>query len=555
MPAVDIAPLMDSPVWKSWDEPKRAEAKRLWQDKDTSDDDRAYMLQRMQQVRPTTAPQGTPPAGIEPVTEGGVERLLASRRADNPIIGLGSQGEQAQRPRGGAFTPDEPPVEETFTHPRNLVPLVAGGLMNVPATVAGVAADALSGESNTPANVGETIGTTLTPLGYKPIGGAIGAGAGEAYRQRAAGEPWDWAKIGKEAGWSAVPELLESTGRNVIRQFARNSPGGKMIRGEQAAVEGRGVPERVFQPRPADEISDAFEQVRRTQLPIDMQDMTRHLTTLSPGNQADALNLLTSLDRTHRTGGRYAQLYADLMQGRGGTRSIGDLQSLRSHLRQEVDRMDPGEGRNFVRNLQQAVDDTIDFGLTSGAMATSTPQIRDMLHGARRDWARRIAADDLGDMIEVKISSNANLGSQSLNLRGLADELRRGRSEISRSVNRALDMTPGARDAMDRELHDIARLYQDVELPFTDVQGISRYPGVAGARQLLGQALLTPLGRAAFRDAIIEGRGQLSPNALAVIANAVRREERPEMVHGKAGARRDDSESRRAPGGVARRTD
>lgn len=508
---------------------------------------------------PTKTPATVPGArvsGIEPVTEGGAGRLLANRRADNPIVGLGSQGPPAQMPRGGAFVPDEPPLEETFTHPRSLVPLVAGGLLSVPATVAGVAADAVSGESSTPANVGETIGTTFTPLGYKPIGAAIGAGAGEAYRQRAAGEPWDWGKIGKEAGWSAVPEVVESTGRNVLRQFARNSPGGKMLRGEQAAVEGRGVPERVFQPRPADEISDAFEQVRRTQLPIDTQDMTQHLTTLSPGNQADAKSLLTSLDRQHRTGGRYAQLYDDLMQGQGGTRSIGDLQSLRSHLRKEAEQMDPGEGRNFVRNLQRAVDDTIDFGLTSGAMATSTPQIRDMLHGARRDWARRIAADDLGDMIEVKISSSANLGSQSLNLRGLADELRRDRSEISRSVNRALNMTPGAGEAMTRELHDIARLYQNIELPFTDVQGISRYPGVAGVRQLLGQALLTPLGRAAFRDAIIEGRGQLSPNALAVIANAVRREELPQMVSGKAGQpRRDESESGRAPGGVARGTD
>ena len=48
MPAVDIAPLMDSPVWKDWPESKRAEAKRLWQDRDTSDDDRALMLQQMQ---------------------------------------------------------------------------------------------------------------------------------------------------------------------------------------------------------------------------------------------------------------------------------------------------------------------------------------------------------------------------------------------------------------------------------------------------------------------------------------------------------------------------
>ena len=48
MPAVDIAPLMDSPRWKTLDEPTRAELKNLWQDRDTSDDDRAIMLQKMQ---------------------------------------------------------------------------------------------------------------------------------------------------------------------------------------------------------------------------------------------------------------------------------------------------------------------------------------------------------------------------------------------------------------------------------------------------------------------------------------------------------------------------
>lgn len=499
-----------------------------------------------------TPPPVAPPSGPQPVTEGGVERLLATRPAPNPIVGLDVN---APSPRVGPST-SEPPLQETFTKPSTLIPLVAGGLVSMPATVAGVAADALSGESSTPANVGEAIGTTLTPLGYKPLGGAIGAGAGEAYRQRAAGEPLDWTKIGKEAAWSALPQLVESTGRTVLRQFARNSPGGKMLRGEQAAVEARGVPGRVFAPRPAEEISDAFEQVRRSGLHIDTQDVANHLRTLSPGKQADTLNLLTQLDRQHQTGGRYAQFYEDLLSGRGmAGSSVGELQNLRSVLRQRAQNMDPGEARQLVRDLQMAVDDSIDFGMTSGAMATSTPQIRDMLHGARQDWARRIAADDLGDMIEVKIGSSPNLGSQSFNLRGLADELRRGRSEASRSINRALDQTPGARETMTRELHDIARLYQDIELPFTDVQGISRYPGVAGMRQLLGQALLTPLGRAAFRDAIIDGRGQLSPNGLALIANAVRREERPELVHGTAAPRQGDGDSRRAPGGVARSTD
>ena len=70
MPAVDLAPFMDTPMWKSWDEPKRAAGKKLWESKDTSDDDRALMLQKMQgpqQAAPVAAhrhSRASPTAGV-----------------------------------------------------------------------------------------------------------------------------------------------------------------------------------------------------------------------------------------------------------------------------------------------------------------------------------------------------------------------------------------------------------------------------------------------------------------------------------------------------------
>ena len=63
MPAVDLAPFMDTPMWKSWDESKRAAGKKLWESKDTSDDDRALMLQKMQgsqQAAPVAATTAAP---------------------------------------------------------------------------------------------------------------------------------------------------------------------------------------------------------------------------------------------------------------------------------------------------------------------------------------------------------------------------------------------------------------------------------------------------------------------------------------------------------------
>ena len=91
----------------------------------------------------------------------------------------------------------------------------------------------------------------MAPPWAKPFAGAAGAAAGEGYRQWQAGEPMDLSKIGKEAAWSLGPEVVLDVGKGVVRQFARNSPGGQRIRFDQAATEARAVPGQVFQPRPA----------------------------------------------------------------------------------------------------------------------------------------------------------------------------------------------------------------------------------------------------------------------------------------------------------------
>ena len=402
----------------------------------------------------------------------------------------------------------------------------------------------------------EGVATLAVPGPLKPIAAGVAAGAGEGIRQLGAGEPMDWRKMANEALWSAAPEAAESVGRHTVRQFARNTPGGIIMRGGDAAEKARGAPERIFQPRPADQISDAFEQVKRTGLNIDTDDITRHLTTLSPGKQADTLNILTNLDRDHKTGGRYAQMYQDLLSGKGmGGSSIGDLQQMRSHLRQRAEQLRTGspEARQLVQDLQGAVDDAIDFGLTSGAMQASTPQIRDTLHTARRDWANRAAADDLGELVENKISSTPNLSDTTFRLSSFVDEIRRGRSEATKSINRSLDLTPGARDRFHMEMKDISQLYQSVEFSLSDVSSLQRAPIVAAVRQGIGQVLLTDWGRKWFHNAVTEGRGTLSPNAVGFLVNVARREGWPEAAEDRP--IRQPQASRMAPGGAARSTD
>lgn len=509
------------------------------------------------QAAPAPPSQAPVSAGIEPLDPGGVRRVLANRTMDNPIVGIGGQAEPPQQvPGGGRFTPTEPPLEETHSAPSRFVPLIAGGLAGGPAAAAGVVTDGFGGGENAPANVGEAIGTTLAPGPLKPVAGALGAGAGEGVRQWWSGEPFDAAKIGKEAGWSLAPEVAESAGRGMVRQFARNSPGGQLLRFEQGARESRQLPEKVFQPKPASDISDAFNQVRAANVDVDLGDVTRHVSTLSPGKQADLLNTLTTLDRENKTGGRYAKMYQDFMSGQSMTRDIGALQDLRSHLRQEAEMLadKSSEAYQLIRNFQRAVDDTIDTGLVSNASAQTAQSTRDLLHQARKDWAQRVAADDLSDMVESKITSTGDLSSSTIQIRALYDELRRGRSQVSKSLNRALDLTPGARDRFEKEMHEIARLYETIQIPMTDVAGLSRMPVIAELRQALGQMLLTDRGRQMLREAVIEGRGTLSPNAVALLTNAYLRETRPEL-RGRPPQAREGVQSWFAPGGVARSTD
>ena len=191
-----------------------------------------------------------------------------------------------------------------------------------------------------PSNVLEGVATLAVPGPLKPIAAGVAAGAGEGIRQFGAGEPMDWRKMANEAMWSAAPEVGESVVRHSLRQFAKDTPGGKIIRGAHAAEEARAAPGKIYQPKPKEQISAAFEEVRRTGMPIDTKDIGDHLSTLSPGKQADTLNILTSLDREHLTGGRYAKLYKDVLSGEGmGGSSIGDLQNLRSVLRQRAEEL------------------------------------------------------------------------------------------------------------------------------------------------------------------------------------------------------------------------
>jgi hypothetical protein len=130
----------------------------------------------------------------------------------------------------------------------------------------------------------------------------------------------------------------------------------------------------------------------------------------------------------------------------------------------------------------------------------------------------------LQHLIEDRVRSSPNLEMLSLRLNTVYDEIRRNHTPAARSINRSLDQTPGGRQRYLRAMHDIGQLFDTIEMPLTDVSGMRRHWAVATIGQMLSTIMTTTAGREAFREAVIDGRGVLSLNAVALAANMGRRE-------------------------------
>ena len=389
----------------------------------------------------------------------------------------------------------------------------------------------LEGQAGTGANVGElvgqTIGSAVMPGAGTAIGGTLGAVTGMTAETLAQeGRLPTWKEIASEAGWSLLPEAAESLGRLGLRTIARNTRGGQIIRFDEAARRARELPE-VFEAQTRQEVGQAFEAVRHSGVQLDTTALRQEIQGLRPGKYADVMTEVRRLDRDMKTGNRYQQLLQNLRQT-GGVQvqvtgmPIGDLQQLRSGLRQRIDQLEHTEARQLLRDVQRAVDDAVDQGMARGR--TGAGQTPEQLQQARREWARLRASEDMGDLIERTITTTPDLSMSSFNLRQFADAMRRNTGGLAQSVNRSLDQVPGARARFMREVNEISQLYQTAELPMADVFGIWRMPGFAMVRQWISQTLMSDGGRQMFRQAMIEGRGRLSLNGLAAAVNAGRRE-------------------------------
>ena len=396
---------------------------------------------------------------------------------------------------------------------------------------------------------GQAIGGYLGgPLGVL-TGGVIGSGVGDIARQGMRNiirtpeggtlqQGFDPRKTFEEMAWSLGPEIIESGARWLGRGMIRSTPGAQRIRFQEAARRARQLPEQLFDPPTEREVSRAFQSVRDSGIKIDtslIQDELQ-IRGATPGKLQEIFGEMRRIDRANKTGGRYERLMRDLANDNPRTvgYDIGELQNIRSQLRKRREKLEfgTGEAPQLLKDLQDAVDDAIDQGIARGRVpAGQTPEL---LQQARRDYARFRSAEDMAQLIENKITSTPDLGMVQFNLRAYADEIRRGQTKLAQQANRALRYVPQGHARYQQAIDNIADLYQTIEFPLTNVSGFQRNWIIAGLGQMLSSIMMTTRGQQVFEEAVLQGRGRMSPNALALAFNAAMRELRGESSPGEA---------------------
>lgn len=375
--------------------------------------------------------------------------------------------------------------------------------------------------------VGQVVGSFIAPGPGTFIGGILGAGAGQSIEDFILKGEVKPARTATEMGLSAVPEVVESVvktfGRRAALGVMKRTPGGKLIRFEMAADQARKNLPAVFDPPQKEAASALFKAMDDAGINVDLSEFGTLLRAFPKPIFGELTLELARIDRKLKTGGKFRKA---LRRARKGEKTseldLGDLQTLRSELRQRADELGPIQAKQLLKDLQDDVDELIDTALANQGAAVGLPG--DLARDARKQWARFRAAENMSFMLEQSITSTPDLRLQTFNLRQFFDTLRKNNTTLAKNTNSALDITPGARESFIREINEISTIMNTIEFPLTDVAGFRRNAIVAGLGQMLSTVLLTDTGRRMFKEALIEDRGRLSMNTVALISNAVRRE-------------------------------
>jgi hypothetical protein len=402
-------------------------------------------------------------------------------------------------------------LEEGITAPSTLVPLAAGAV----ALPAGAALPM----------VGRALTRPLVEGGLQTLG-EVGGQVMETGKLPSIGD------VTTSLALNTLPSAAEETLRFGGRQLGRKSRGGQVHMRDEAAQRAEGLGARAFASQPEPVIEAMFNRVRGSGVKLDIGNVNSYLGTLTPDEQRLLLREVGDLNVP----------FANALKSSGtpGTPTIrgwdiGELQDLRSNLIKAVQSKRTPEVQDLLTRLRTEVDDAIGSGRAVGNVPEAG--MGELLQQAQREYRRLRAGDELQELVTKHTGFSPNRRYQDLNLAGLSKELE-GTTRAGKNMQRELG--PAESTRLTQELDELAQLYPSVRIS-GQVGGsvtagsvlaaggllASGNPLAAGASLLpgvLSAVVSSPEAMRIFRQAVISGRGEISPNAVALIASAARRE-------------------------------
>jgi hypothetical protein len=337
-----------------------------------------------------------------------------------------------------------------------------------------------------------------------------------------------------------------------------------MLLRDQAAREAEEMGKRVLRAPERQALSDTFNEIAATGVKLDTSPVTQFYGALTTPQRQALAKEVRGINST----------LADAMekQGQPGALNlrawnIGDLQDLRSNLIKRRSAVRTPETQDLLNDLRSRVDEAIDAGITVGKVPPGfDPQT---LTQAQEGWRLMRNAEDLQSLVTKHTSYNPNAKLSDLNLASLTKELQ-GTTPKAQRVLRG--MGDAERATLTAELADLSKRYPFVKIPslaslmtqggslstagWMALTGNHGTAVVAAIPAAMSIALQSPQAMKLFRESIINGRGELSHNMVAMIINAARREMGLELGgEGQGMFTTEGRASSQAPGGAARMTD
>ena len=391
---------------------------------------------------------------------------------------------------------------------------------------------------------GQSLGMMTGPAApvAKPVLGAVGAAGGLAVERYLRGEvPPTTGELLMEAGLTLVPEAAESAmrsgigrriGQRIIRRTAekrlpvvQSTRAGQVLRHAEAFKRAEGSGARIFESPSEEAVKQLFDDVRASgaQVPTDLPR-----SFLGQLDDTEAKRLLRELRRADATlNNRYrsigidktsdmAMQFEDIMTGGDPVLDIGDMQDLRSALRERIQSISNPEMIDLLEDTKDIVDTAID-----SAIGSAPTELRQ----ARNAYRRYKAAEEFETLLLQKSSLPTGRGNvRTLRLGSLRQELKQNKSRSAQNLNQILDSVPGARERLDGTLNNLETLYKQIELTGGgDVTGVTRQPFIAAMFNGLSEIMLNDVGLQMFEEAVIAEKGKISANTIALIVGVVRR--------------------------------